>query len=385
MNDFQVLEELGRGSSSVVHLAVDKRLDRLVALKRLLRTRSGEREEEARLLREAQIVARLDHPAVVRLYDLAYDGSDVVLVMEYVSGPTVRALFRRSSPLPSQALAVVGDVAMALEYASKRGVVHRDVKPANVFVTREGRCKLGDFGLARMTMDERMFRSGDSLARGTPFYMSPEQLEGDEPTSASDVYSLALVAWELLTGSHPFAGMTVPEVINAHFEGKASTAPAPVHLPSALVDPLRDALALRTDRRPTPVELFERLRDRAPAEWFDEAASEPRSLFVSSAGGVESFAQRQAAEGWKIHWSEDRTWPGIDARAQAEEEGIAAQSPDSSLPESSFGTVRIDDDWVRPQVVDLGARQRIRRIRLGWVAAAFLAGFALILIVLNLV
>ena len=220
------------GDMSVVQPAWQRGLDRDVALKRLRRSLSADASSTERLRREAQVVSRLDHPRIVQLYDLITDGADLVLVMEAVPGPSVQSMAATARPSASQALAVVSDVAEALDYAASRGVVHRDVKPANVFVTTTGRCKLGDFGLARISGERAMFLSNDGTVRGTPLYMAPEQLRGEAPTPAWDVYTLALMATELLSGSHPLAGMSVRGAVEAHLDGGAASAAAASALPA---------------------------------------------------------------------------------------------------------------------------------------------------------
>ncbi|MGH9920948.1 MAG: serine/threonine-protein kinase, partial [Nitrososphaerales archaeon] len=294
---------------------------------------------------------------------------------------------RTAPPPPSQALAAVTDVAGALGYASGLGVVHRDVKPANVFVTETGRCKLGDFGLARITSDNLMFRSRDGLARGTPLYMSPEQLRGQAIGPASDVYSLALLAWELLTASHPFADLPVPEIVEAHVGGKAVDLEPPSAVPRAVLEALRAGLSPLADDRPTAEELAEQLLKAAPPEWFEDAVAQapfpvgpgqtssvrPGNIWVGARDG-----------GWTTDSVDDSTWPG--PQATAETDG-AASTKDRSIvsgSESAHGRLEIDDRWIRPSEVRLRRRGIRRTAKPTWLVGAFVLGFALIILVVEL-
>jgi hypothetical protein len=396
--EFLVVRELGRGASSVVYLARQRSLDRDVALKRLLRSLSGDPAASARLRREGQVISRLDHPRIVRLYDLIEDGPDLVLVMEYVRGPSVRSLSVATPPSPSQALAVVADVAGALGYAAARDVVHRDVKPANVFVTAAGRCKLGDFGLARITGERAMFQSNDGTVRGTPLYMAPEQLRGAEPTPAWDVYALALMALELFSSRHPFEGMTIRGAIEAHLEGGAVTAAAQASLPRSIVDVLRGGLTSDAAARPTAQEFADSLVRAAPQSWLDECA--PGAALVSATsptGGRSEWVPTHSEglwaadgdSGWTVEVVDEATWLGgsdnvLDGLPIAAP--LSVTSPDAPttppsvarrLPASMLTHTTIDDQWIRHATPDLG-KVSTRRTRRMWliVLAAFAIGFA---------
>ena len=346
--DFTLIRELGRGSSSVVHLARQHSLDRDVALKRLLRTLTSNPAAVARLQREGQVIARLHHPRIVRLYDLIEDGPDLVLVMEYVRGPSVQSLSAVSPPSPSQALAVVADVADALDYAAARNVVHRDVKPANVFVTSGGRCKLGDFGLARISGERTMFQSNDGTIRGTPLYMAPEQLRGSEPSSAWDVYALALMALELLAGRHPFEGMTVRGAVEAHLDGGAVTAAESTSLPESIVEVIRDGLASDPGDRPTSRDLAARLVGAAPRSWLVTRAGRPQRepTTAPSAAGRASGTRRTRSEGlwaegdhggWTMEVVDAGTWLGTSDLEFEGDPLAASTSGTSHDPPSNEG------------------------------------------------
>ena len=163
---------------------------------------------------------RLDHRAIVRLYDVIGSGTAVLIVMEYVPGSSLDRLRVPTDVDGPAALRILADVADALEHAHPRGVVHRDVKPANVLVTESGHAKLSDFGLARLVADDATFRTHAGTVMGTAAYMAPEQILGDrEVTEAVDAYAFAVLAYELLTGSSPFKATGPRALLDAHLHG----------------------------------------------------------------------------------------------------------------------------------------------------------------------
>jgi eukaryotic-like serine/threonine-protein kinase len=188
---------------SEIHRGDDVLLQRPVAIK-LLRE-DGDPRSIARFKQEAQILARLHHPNVVTVFDTGVDGGEGFIVMELVEGPTLRELLDREGRLaPERAAEIAGALASALGFAHGHGVIHRDMKPANVLFMSDGRVKLADMGIARLLSPEAL--TATITVRGTPRYISPEQARGDPVDSRADLYSLGCVLFEMLTGRTPFEG-----------------------------------------------------------------------------------------------------------------------------------------------------------------------------------
>ena len=214
--DYEIIAELGRGGSAIVYRARDRALGREVAIK-VVRPRHATTDDESlqRLAREARTVAGLQHPNIVTVHAVKrLDDGGLALVMQLVPGRTLKqAVAEDGSFAPERAERVLRDVASALAYAHAHGVIHRDVKPENIFIDADtGRALLSDFGIAHSAeFDSRLTMTGTAI--GTPAYMSPEQIDGKQTDSRSDVYSLGLVAWEMLTGRRPWDGESLYNVI----------------------------------------------------------------------------------------------------------------------------------------------------------------------------
>jgi serine/threonine protein kinase len=207
-NRYEVISTIGCGATSRVDKARDTILGRTVALKTLVHA-FGAPTEQKQFLREAQIVSQLSHPAIISLYDVGIEQENVAyLVMEYVAGKTLQQVLAESAvPLP-RACAWAADLAGALGRAHKAGIIHGDLKPANILITEEGNVKLGDFGIARFATQV----SGSGSMMGTPAYLSPEQILGQPQNSRSDLFSLGVVIYQMMTGAAPFEGTSVSAV-----------------------------------------------------------------------------------------------------------------------------------------------------------------------------
>lgn len=222
---YAVTSRLARGGMSTVYLAVDQRLDREVALKVLHPHLAADESFLDRLGREAKAAARLSHPHVVGVLDQGNDGTTAYLVMEYIKGHTLRDVLRDRGALPPRlALALIDPVVEGLGAAHAAGFIHRDVKPENVLIADDGRIKIGDFGLARAVTSS----TSTGALIGTVAYISPELVLGKPADARSDVYSVGIMLYEMLTGRQPFEGEVPIQVAYQHVNGTVGP-------PSALV------------------------------------------------------------------------------------------------------------------------------------------------------
>jgi len=213
---YRVIERLGSGGMAAVYLAHDERLDRDVAVKRLHTTERDDLDAR-RFQREAKLGASLSHPNLVSIFDTEKDDESVLLVMEYIDGETLAERLSRGGLEPPRAVAIVRAVARALDHAHSAGIVHRDIKPANVLLGRDGTVKLADLGIAKAV--ERTDITDTGTVLGTLAYMAPEQLQGGAVGPAVDIYALAAMAFEMLTGRKPRRGRTAVEIAHEVVHG----------------------------------------------------------------------------------------------------------------------------------------------------------------------
>jgi tRNA A-37 threonylcarbamoyl transferase component Bud32 len=212
---YRLVEHIDRGGAADVWLARDERLDRDVAVK-LLGAKADDAFRE-RFAQEARRAASVTHPNVVTVFDEGQEGDDAFMVMEYVRGRTLRELIAERGPLPPHETSrLIAQIASALDAAHSAGVLHLDVKPANVIVTETGIAKLADFGVATAAHGE-----AERELVGTARYVAPERIEGQAPTPRSDVYGLGLVAYELLAGRPAFQGVETDDLLRLRLEGAA--------------------------------------------------------------------------------------------------------------------------------------------------------------------
>jgi serine/threonine-protein kinase len=248
---YRIEGELGRGAMGVVYRAVDPLLERPVAVKTVNLSEAGDEAAEfhARFQQEAKAAARLAHPNVITVYDVGRQGQVAFMAMELLEGRDLREIMADRPRLPvAEAIAIAAQVADGLAYAHERGVVHRDIKPANIMVLGGGLAKIMDFGIARLRVSDVRTRTGVLL--GSPKYMSPEQVLGQGADGRSDLFSLGVVLYEMLTGAAPFSGDSVS---NLMYQIATASTPAPsrtnTEVPPMLDLVVAKALAKKPEER----------------------------------------------------------------------------------------------------------------------------------------
>ena len=247
---YRILAPLGRGGMAAVYEAHEPSLDRRVALKVLPAEFLHDPAFADRFRQEARVAAKLEHPHIVPIHAYGIEGGRPWMAMRLVTGGSLAERVRRCPLSPAETAAVLRDVAAALDYAHARGVVHRDVKPANVLLDEAGRAYLADFGIARM-LEGSSVATATGLIQGTPSYMAPEQAMGAKVDRLADVYALGVVAFECLTGRVPYTGTTPVAILMKHVQEPVPE-PTAAEVAPALTAVLRRCLAKApADRWPT--------------------------------------------------------------------------------------------------------------------------------------
>lgn len=263
LGGYRIVEPLGSGGTSVVYRAEHVRLGRSAALK-LLAPGLGEADFSERFLRESQLAASLDHPSIVPVYDAGEENGLLYIAMACVEGNDLKTLLAEEGRLPTRrALRIVGQIAAALDAAHARGLVHRDVKPANILVTEDDRAYLSDFGVVKELASNGATRTGSFI--GTIEYCAPEQIEGRDVDARTDVYALACVLYECLAGEPPFHRPSDVAVLNAHLHAApAKLTRAAPDVPPALEHVIAKALSKSPlDRYPSTGEFLNAARAAA--------------------------------------------------------------------------------------------------------------------------
>jgi eukaryotic-like serine/threonine-protein kinase len=330
---YEILETLGCGATSRVDKAHDIVIGRTVALKSFLQ--GFGRNSEQQFLREAQTIGRLSHTAIAQLYDVGNDGSGApFLVMEFISGKNLEQLLAESPTAFASAAVWAADLASALSHAHSAGIIHGDVKPSNIRITEDGRVKLVDFGVARFASQV----SGSDRVLGTPAYLSPEQIEGKKPDGRSDLFSLGIVLYEMITGVRPFAGNSLGEVC-AHILTAQPIPPSQLNraIPAALDRIVARCLAKDPDKRyqcgndlARALYLVARCRSKLSPQpkrpyWFLRPAH-PRDL-LAIASAVLLLASAVTASGSLRSWLQNRLTPDGAALAAGSSEELALTKP----------------------------------------------------------
>lgn len=283
-NRYEILEPIGRGGMGEVYRALDTRLDRQVAVKVINVANLDHADTHERFEREIKSVAALSHPNIMTLYDIATHEGMQFAIMEFIEGTTLRELIKSKSLRTNDIVDIAHGIAAGLGAAHACNIMHRDIKPENVLVTSDGHAKILDFGLARReTAEEDQLLTTESLTPGTIPYMSPEQIESEELTCATDVFSLGTVLFEMITGHHPFRARTAMQTMR---NVSAARPPALTAHPTDLSNLVMAMLRRSAQSRPPAVEIAKGLLDlqyvtppldetTAPRRWTPAPAAPP--------------------------------------------------------------------------------------------------------------
>lgn len=297
---YELTHLIARGGMAQVYRAMDRQLERPVALKVLFPELSVDRTFVERFRREAQAAANLSHPNIVPVFDWGEDDGSYFIVMEYVEGRPLSAVLRDPQPMPPRQIATIGaGVAAALAFAHRHGVVHRDVKPGNVLITPDGDVKVTDFGIARaMNTEESLTQTGAVM--GTAAYFSPEQAEGKGVDARSDIYSLGVVLYEMAVGRPPFTGDSPVAVASKHVRDQpVLPREANPSVPPALEAVVMKAMAKNPDDRYASAEELRadllRFADGRPVEAGDPGLTSVMTGVVAATTAVPMTTGRTMA------------------------------------------------------------------------------------------
>src|SRR5579871_1140380 len=245
IGDYEITAILGAGGMGQVYKVRNLLSERTEAMKVLLPNLGGDTVLADRFLREIKVQATLDHPNIARLNSAQQVGNQLIMLMEYVEGSTLYALLHKGRMELTDVLQCTSQVLDALAYAHAHGVIHRDIKPANIMRTPAGVVKLMDFGIARMHADRQLTRTGMTV--GSLYYMPPEQINGGQPDLRSDLYSLGVTLYEMVTGRRPFVGDSDYSIMAAHLQ---TTPVAPMEIIAGVPLDLNDIIMMAISREP---------------------------------------------------------------------------------------------------------------------------------------
>lgn len=295
-NRYELLERIGDGGMAEVYRAHDTQLDRFVAVKILHPQFTNDESFIERFRREAKGAARLSHPNIVNIYDVGCSDGRYYIVMEYIKGETLKEKIKREAPLPiDTTLQIVEEIAQALQNAHANHLVHCDIKPHNILLNGEGHVKVADFGIARATTSSTITYTSSVV--GSVHYFSPEQAKGDTISPKSDIYSLGVVMYEMLTGDVPFKGETAVSIAIKQIQEN----PIPPHELRPDIPPLVEAIVLRAmDKDPakrfTSSELIEEIETAKSRPFSSSAAVPPSDPFATRVLTAEEMQQLQGVK-----------------------------------------------------------------------------------------
>jgi serine/threonine-protein kinase len=261
ISGYKILSKIGQGAMGSIFKALQVSMDRIVAIKCLASKYAQNDKFRERFLREARAVARLNHPNIIQGIDVGDSNGVHYFAMEYIDGPTVGELLKRGGALDEKrALNIVTQIARALQHAFNHGIIHRDIKPDNIMLTREGVAKLCDLGLAKLSSPHDSDASGTKpgASMGTPYYIAPEQARGEHNVDTrADIYSLGASFYHIVVGEVPFPGQSAADVIAKHLTEPVTPPRAKNALVSGAVDwvVVKMMQKTREDRYQTPTEL----------------------------------------------------------------------------------------------------------------------------------
>ena len=344
---YRIVGELGRGAMGVVYQAQDPAIGRMIAVKTIrLNELTDESERDRlrdRLFREAQAAGLLSHPGIVTIYDIAEENGMAYIFMELVNGPPLEKMLKaETAPDRETLLGIFRQTAAALDYAHKKGIVHRDIKPANIMVHEDGAAKITDFGVAKI-VSQQLTQAGTIM--GTPSYMSPEQIQGGAISGKTDQFSLAVIAYEVLTGEKPFVADYLPTLLFKI----VSEEPAPPQSLNATLGPQVETV-------------MRRALAKNPGERFETCTDFVEALAMACHGNAEWIARPAAAEGRMLQ--DDMSATLSDAVPDA-----VAATLSEVLPDTGVNAPRILPEFHPPPRAPASSHA-VRNVMLGLVALA---------------
>ncbi len=286
--NIQIIETIASGGTAVLYKAVQTSLDRAVAVKKLHPHLTSDPNFTRRFILEAKAAASLDHENIVHVIDFGVEDESYQIVMEFVEGESLKQVMERWNPIPVDfALAVVYQVLLGLEHAHTKGIIHRDIKPGNILLTRYGKIKITDFGLAKLTQSQTQETAADSIL-GTPLYMSPEQAFGESVDCRSDLFSLGTMLYEMLTGRQPFADENYMGVIQNIIN---KSVPSPKRFNRDLPPPVESILSRalcknREARFQTATQFRQAIEDFLGAARLKELQEDIKSLLITNGATI---------------------------------------------------------------------------------------------------
>ncbi len=370
---YKILGELGRGAMGVVYKAEDPALDRIVALKTIILSEhdsAGRKDYHTRFFLEAKASARLTHPQIITVYDFGEEDDLAYMAMEFLKGTELRTHMGKGAIGVPEAVHIAEQVAEGLGYAHEHGVVHRDIKPSNIMLLAHEQVKIMDFGIARMRASDHKTSTG--MVLGTPKYMSPEQVTGIAVDHRSDIFSLGVVLYEMLTRARLFAGEDTPQI----FYNVVNVQPAPPSRLNPEVPPMLDFV-------------LERALKKDPALRYQDAfelAADLRSCMIElvdrEGGSGKKNRDKEATKTLKLEVSGKATLPPPAGQIGAETRLPASLRFDGSVAISRLKTPNWRDRALLTRLPRrVGVLRRIRRdpgprwLFAAVVAAAIVGGF----------